>query len=771
MADNNSTSGGEGDGDQTIDSSTAGFLYAAGIGFAIGLVLIFLFCILRTRVPDVFQLRSLLNTWKQCEDYNGSRVGVTEPRPSAGFFGWIRPVFATSEDEVVRKVGLDAAMFLRTIRTSFFLMFVIALFGVILLMPVYGTASDEYSETDQTNKQTGLRIVSLSNVKENSPRFWATVIAEFFVAAVVIFALLMDYKHYSQLRRRYCTSETPINYSLVVYDIPEEERDEQRIRARFEQMVPGQVATVIVIRNPKLALKLQKKLDAAVNKREAAEYTRHVKGVEPTTRARYGALMCFKPKENAVNYWASEQDRLADEVHDLGLNTPPTPSAIVVLSNKRAASLLVQANTVSSALYWHVERAPEPNAINWSAFTMPGYQAELRSIAVACFVFFFTLFWTIPAAAIVGLFSLAKLSEMRGFEWAAQLQDLSPFITGLVEGLLPPVIMSVIISLIPTFFRLAVSQERIASRSRIEVKTRNYFYMFTLYGTFFAFVIGAAFFQDLKQLSNEYSKIIELLALNIPGSGVYYASFVLVQCLVPFPLALSCIVRIIIRFILLKLAKTERQKRKARMTGSLFQFFKYSGGAMLILFLGITYSTLSPLVPACAVIYFGLAYITFRYLLLFTSYQEWDGGGELFPGFYWGTMIGLILKQVVVIAVLGLKKAPAPAAVCLVPTILTICFTFIINKRFSEISEDGSFYDLCTEPAKLDEVPRQYKMVYDQPAGKVTTYENLNGIADVRDVYSEVEYDDSENKDAVHSETLDDSVGYVPDPAANREDV
>lgn len=770
MSDLNSTSS---DTSKGSDSSTTGFLYALGLGCVVGFILLLLFCILRTRVPDVFQLRSLLNTWKPCEDYNGSRVGVTEPRPSSSFFGWVRPVFFTSEEEVLRKVGFDAAIFLRTIRTSFFMMLIIGIVGAIFLMPIYATKgySAQGLPDDDINYQTGLRIVSLSNVIESNPRTWATVIFEFFVAAVVVYSLMMDYHHYAKLRRRYRVLETPTNYSLVVYDIPEEERTKQKIRSRFEQMVPGQVASVTVIKDPKLALNLQKKLDAAVNKREAAEYTRAVKGVEPTTRGPYGALLCCKTKHNAVNYWATEQDELANQVYDLGINTPPTPSAIVVLSNKRAASLLIQTNTVSSALYWHVERAPEPSAINWSAFNVPGYQAELRSIAVACFVFFFTLFWTIPAAFIVGLFSLSNLAKTRGFEWTSKITSISPYFTGLIEGLLPPVLMSVIISLIPTFFRLAVSQERIASRSVIEVKTRNYFYMFTLYGTFFILVVGAAFFQDLKKLSNDYSQIIGLLALNVPGFGVFFATFILLQCLIPFPLMLSCIVRIIVRFILLKLAKTERQQRKARMTGCLFQFFRYSGSAMLILFLGITYSSLSPLVPVCAIAYFGLAYITFRYLLLFSSYQEWDGGGDLFPGFYWGTMIGLILKQVVVIAVLGLKKAPGQAAVCIVPTVLTICSTFIISKRFQDISVDGSFYDLCTEPAKLDEVPRQYKVVYDQPAGKVTTYENLNGIADVRDVYSEVEYDDGENKDAIHSETLDDSVGYVPDPAANREDV
>lgn len=764
----NSTSNDSSSSDN-FDSTTAGFLYAVAIGTIVGTILLLVFCVLRTRVPEVFQLRSLLNTWKSCDDFNGIRVGVTQPRPTDSFFGWIRPVFVTSEDEVVRKIGLDAAMFLRSIRTFFFIMAIISVFGAILLMPVYATDDGDKTKTPDAGK--GLEKISVSNVSDQSKRFWATAIAEFFIAAVTIYFLASDYSHYASLRRRYRLSETPVNYSLIVYDIPEEDRKEETIRSRFEQMVPGQVTSVIVMRDPKTALKLQKKLDAAVAKREVAEYVCSTKGIEPETRPGFcGALLC-KPKVDAIRYWSSEQDRLADEIHDLGASAPTTPSAIVVLSNKRAAAVLREVNSSTNALNWHVECAPEPDAINWSAFSVPGYQVEVRSIMVATFIFFFTLFWTIPAAAIAGLANLTKLSETVAFSWARPLLDISPAVVGLIEGLLPPVVMSVIVSLIPTLFRFVVSQERLASLSKIEVKTRDYFYMFTIYGTFFAFVIGSSFFQDLNGLRKNFVLIIDLLATKVPGTGVYFATFIILQCLIPFPLALCGIVRVIVRAIFLKLAKTDRQKRKAKLSGSLFQFFRFSGAAMMILYLGLVFSSLAPLVPLCATVYFALAYITYRYQLLFSTYQEWEGGGELFPGLYWGTMMGLILKQLVVVATLGLKKAPGPSIVCLVPAIVTICLTGIIHKRFSGIAENGSFLDLCTEPSKIDEVPRRYRMVYEQPAGKGTTYENLNGIGKPRDVYSEVEYYDGERNDAVHSETLDDSVGYVPDPAANREEV
>ena len=199
---------------------------------------------------------------------------------------------------------------------------------------------------------------------------------------------------------------------------------------------------------------------------------------------------------------------------------------------------------------------------------------------------------------------------------------------------------------------------------------------------------------------------------------------------------------------------------------------------MLTLFLSLAFSSLAPLVPMCATLYFGLAYLCFRHVIMFTTYCDWDGAGELFPGTFWGTMLGLILKQLVVIAVLGLKKAPIPAGMCAIPLIITACFTFIVSKRYERIALHGSILDLYEKEqnkqdiGKQDQLVPKLKDIYQQPAGTIKDYENLNGVAEVKDVYSDVEVsEDLDQNDAVHSETFDDNVGYVPDAAADREEV
>lgn len=663
-------------------------------------------------------------------------------------------------------------MFLRYLRTCFLITLILAFFGAAICMPAYGTGGvKDDPEIDEVNKVEGLKIISLSNVEPGNARLWATVIMEYITAAVVIFFMMKDFKKFSELRREYRLKENPVNYAIVVFDIPEDCRNETAIRDRFELMVPGQVAEVVLIKQCAAASKLQKKLDTAVVKREVAEYIKANKGVSPEFRPGFcGCCMCHKPKVDAYEYWKEEQTKLQTEIIQLGDTETQTPSAIVIFSNKRAAALLAQANVATSSSAWTIERAGEPEGTHWPAFSITSVDAEVRILLVFVFMVVFTLFWTIPATFIVGLFSLKQLTELGAFEWLDFVLDWNPALLGLIEGALPPIIMSVIISLIPTLFRFVVGKERISSTAVIERKTRDYFYFFTLYGSFLVIVLGSSIVQELDGIIKEPSKIIDGLAKGVPGTGLFFATFILLQTLIPLPMQLSSIVRVILRWIFLKLSKTERQIRKARSGGSLFQYFRYSGQAMLIMFLVIMYSSLHPLVPVCGVAYFAFASFVFKYMLCYTMYQPWEGGGELYPGAYWGTMIALILKQVVVIAILGLKESTAPPLVCIPALLVSIIVSLSIYKRYSAISKHGSLHDMFEDSSKLEEIPRQYQSVYDQPAGRRTYYENLNGVEEITDVYADVQCDE-DGMDGLQSEHHDENVGYVPDRAADRAEV
>ena len=549
-----------------MDSKTFGFLQSGGIALAIGIALTIVFSILRLYVPDVFEHRRLLNTWKEYDDYNGRRVGLTQPQPTRSFFGWWKPLFQTSEEQIVRNIGLDAAVFIRFIRTCLVITGVLAVFSCTILMPSYGTSprvdGTEDIETDTTDADKsnsakfnntdleGLRIVSLAMVPPGSDRLWATVVMEFLMAFLVVYFLTIDFSRFAEWRRDYRISETPANYAVVVLDIPENSRTVEDVRNRFERYFPNQVADVQLIRKCSKACKIQGKLDKAVANREAAEFVKDKKGEEPQTRpGMCGCLMLNKPKVNAIDHWTAEQERLTTELTEEGLEADLTHSAIVLFTNKKAASIAAQVNSQTTSTEWSVVRAGEPAATNWPAMDVPGIQAEVRSVAVAIFVVIFTIFWTIPAAFIVGLFSIRGIQEKLKWGFLEELIDSNEALVALVEGLLPPIVMSVLVSLIPSLFRFLVKQERIVALETVERKTRDYFYIFTIYGNFFVIALGSAFLQDLDALTDNFSNIFNELAKQVPASGIFFASFILIQAFISPMLQLSGIVRIILRWI------------------------------------------------------------------------------------------------------------------------------------------------------------------------------------------------------------------------------
>lgn len=753
-----------------IDEKTAGFLYSVGIGLIVALICLLILSCLRPKYPQVFQRRRMLNRWKALNDFNGTRVGVPELLPRPGLLGWLGPTLATEEDDIVRKIGLDAAMFIRYLKTSVFIMALLSAAGICILFPVYGTAGNKSLPSSEIDFAEGMAVVSLANVPERNWRLWLTLLMETFSAIVITYFMSRDYKRYSTLRRLYRVAENPVNYALIVFDIPKDMCNEAAIRDRFELMVPGQVAEVVVVRDGSKAAKYQGLLDKAVAKRERAEYVRNQTegGVGPSHRpGACGAMMCWKSKVDSVSHWTAEQAQQEAAIIEEGENAAICTSAIVVFSNKRAASLLSQANMATDASEWTVVRAPEPEGVHWPAFKIPGYQAVWRKLAVFVYFLLLTAFWIIPAAFICGLFELNELSKKAAFEWIAPLFDISPALTGIVSGLLPPIVMSVIIGLIPAFIRLAVKQERIASLPEIERKTRDYFYGFTIYGSFFAVVLGSSILKDLSAITDEPKSILDALASGIPTFGIFFASFIIIVTFIPLSLMLCGIVRIIVRTIFMKMAKTERERRKAELGGSLFPYFKFSGQAMLIFFIGAVYSSLAPVVTVCATIFFGYAYAVYKHEVLYTAYAPWDGGGNMYPGAYWGTMLGLVLRQLVVIFVLGLKKGAAQSVLAVIPLLFTIAAMLGTNRRYDRVSKHGSIHDQFSESAKLEEIPVQYNGIYEPPAGKRTIYENLNGIADIKDMYTEEGYG-TEND--VESEYVNTDTGYVPDRAAERAD-
>jgi calcium permeable stress-gated cation channel len=603
-------------------------------------------------------------------------------------------------------------------------------------------------------------------------RLWATLLCEYFVAAVVVFFLHRDYARYAEYRREYRTVENPANYSVVVHDIPEGMNTEVAVRDRFELMLPGQVSEVVMARKNSAGIKAEALLVGVISKKERAEFLVSTTGASPEHRPGCcGALMCWKPKVNSVDFFTQEKERLEAAIADEAASAPNARSAIVVFNNKRAASLIAQANQGTNADEWTVFRAGEPDAVHWPAFHIPGYQAVWRSLAVIAFVFFLTFFWMIPVAIITGLASLEKLTSLGAFKWADGIRDLSPAVVGLIENALPAIILSVFLSFIPTFIRLAVSHTRLHSLHLIDSKTRNYYYIFTIFASFVFIVLGSAALNELKAMIDNPGSIPTLLANAIPKNSLFFTSFILVSTFIPLSLQLLNPSRLIIRWLKLKIAKTERERRAAEETGSVFEYFRAYGAVMMMSLLGITYSTLAPLVTLTALIYIAISFVVFKHNIVFASHRKWDGAGWDYPGAFWGVAAGLLIKQLTMVGVLALYEGAGQSVLALPPAIFTILFGVWCQHRFARVSLHGSLHDQYTEASKADEIPARYAGLYLQPGMSVPPYVNLSGMQDPMDVYAEEDETGMNSDDAilatVKSEYTDSEKGHTVDNTAH----
>lgn len=731
-----------------LDAATSGFLWSAGLALAVSVVCIIVFSLIRNKFRDVYQYRRLIHQWKSHDDFNNERVGIPSAAPRSQPFAWISAAMSMSEDDIVTNIGLDTAMYLRYIRSMMLSFFCVSFICVVALIPMYATG--EFRNPNKAIPKgvirpeniTGLRIISLANVIPKDNRMWGTLVCEILSSFIFLYFMYHDFKRFAELRRRNLYAENPKNFALAVFDVPNESNNPEDIRTRFDTILPGQISQVICVKANAKAVRLHKKLDVAVQKRELAEWisANKLNGDRPQARVGCcGMLRCWESKVDAIEHWDKEEDRLKTELIDEVSKSQYAPSAIVVFKNKRAASLLAQANMADDATQWNVERMPEPKAVHWRAFFVPGYQANVRKLGVFAFVLALTLFWTIPAFGIASLISLDSAAQQ--FPFLRPVLNWNAEVKGLIQGLLPSLILAVIVSLIPVVIRLVVSLERLHSVHTVDRKTRDYFYLFTVYSSFFCIVLGASILDEIKKIVANFDvlRVFDLLGSSVPAQSVFFATYICVQTGITTSLELLNPVRLILVFIFKKIAKTERQKRAAQANGCNPLMFRKYGNAMLISFVGIMYTPMAPILPVLCFVFFSYVYIVHRYNLIYNLYSDTDGAGESYPGAFWGTLLALTLKQGVLVVILAIKRSPA-APFVIIPLIMTICTGIEIGRRFRRVSMFGSLHDHMAE--KIDDIPDRYIDIYEQPSVKPGEsyntpgeYINLNGVAEIDDYH------------------------------------
>ena len=164
--------------------------------------------------------------------------------------GWVSGVIRASWSTVRKVGGLDSYMFLRYVRLCFRITLTSAIWGMILLWPVYAS-SDGGAE--------GWYFLSMANLSQGSSKLWMPTIYIWFQTFYVLFLMSEEYKHYLECRVDFLArGEGKVNcqqhmYSLIVERIPHELRSDRALYDYFNRLFPRKVhSTAVVLNLPEL---------------------------------------------------------------------------------------------------------------------------------------------------------------------------------------------------------------------------------------------------------------------------------------------------------------------------------------------------------------------------------------------------------------------------------------------------------------------------------------------------------------------------------------
>lgn len=94
-----------------------------------------------------------------------------------------------------------------------------------------------------------------------------------------------------------------------------------------------------------------------------------------------------------------------------------------------------------------------PEEIIWSNLRIKWWERTIRQFLVVAFVVGLIVFWSIPVGAISLISNVENLKTIRWLRWLGFVDNLPKSLSGLITGLLPSILLSVVMILLPPILR------------------------------------------------------------------------------------------------------------------------------------------------------------------------------------------------------------------------------------------------------------------------------------------------------------------------------
>ncbi|KAL5543695.1 hypothetical protein UlMin_007479 [Ulmus minor] len=590
---------------------------------------------------------------------------------------WISTAINVSENEILQTTGLDALVVVRLFKFGIKFFVVCSLIGVVVLLPVNYNGQGDGPSTSHHS----MDAFTISNIRRGSNRLWMHFVCLWFIS---LFALYLLYKEYGEIlgkriEQLQLIRHRPDQFTVLVREIPLCNQHKARARCAdhfFSKYYPHAYHSYQILYDEKDLEKLLSQEKSTANKIQDLKRRSLVK---QNSRGKF----LLDESEHDVAVLSLQEEKLEElrlKINQLqcqnALRQKELPAAFVTFKSRLAATLVAQSQQHSHPLRWITDLAPEPRDVSWGNLAIPCKLLPLCRLGAILAASLLTIFFAFPVTAVQGI---AKFEKLKKWFPPAMAIQLIPGLSSIVTGFLPSAVLKGFIYIVP-FAMLGIAKlAGCISKSKEEMKACNMVFYFLVGNVFFLSLLSGSLLDEIGESFSHPKTFPTRLASAVSAQADFFVTYILADGLSGF--SFEALQPALLSWKAIRSCTFGHGDEKNPYLYSL-PYYRFIPMVSLSILIGMVYAVVAPLLLPFLIGYFCLGYVVYINQIEDVYDTVYETCGEYWPHIHHYILLSVILMQVTMIGLFGLKSKPA-ASISTVPLlVLTLMFNEYCKIRF-----------------------------------------------------------------------------------------
>lgn len=371
--------------------------------------------------------------------------------------------------------------------------------------------------------------------------------------------------------------------------------------------------------------------------------------------------------------------------------------------------MAAQSQHHENPLLWTTEPAPEPRDVLWKNLSIPYRQFPLYKLGGFLAASLLTIFFALPVTAVQGI---AKFESLKKWFPPAMAVQLIPGLSSIVTGYLPSFILNMFIYVVPFAMLSLATQGGFVSRSRKEIKACSMVFYFLVGNVFFLSLLSGSLLEQIGESFIHPKDFPSHLASAVSAQADFFMTYILTDGLSGFSLEVLQFGLMILDFL-----RSHTLGRGEEENPYLFSmpYYRVIPSVSVSMLIGMVYAVIAPLLLPFLIGYFYLGYVVWVNQIQDVYDIVYETCGEYWPHIHHYIFTAMILMQITMIGMFGLKSKPAASIATIPLFLITLLFNEYCKIRFLPTFsnfpvQNALENDKCDERNGLTEVEHENKI-------------------------------------------------------------